>query len=261
LKTPQHITYFNVQAALGRKYLHPGGQWATEKLLALLPVLDSGSTVLEIGCGLGATAVMLLDRFPCSYVGLDSSPKMVKKSRRLLRAYESRVRIIECDLFKEDFPVASGSVEAVIAESVLAILDPIRITNECHRVLRRKGVLALNERIWGSSVGPSERRRLNELAENLYGFPFASEALATAGEWEAAMEEAGFKMARTEKLELSQLPESERTVEHPGMPQKLWLALFHPSIFRAQYHDRSIAREYADVWTSMENWIFVAEKV
>jgi len=52
-------------------------------LIRLLPRLEAGSTILEVGCGTGYNLVKLAKKFPtCTIYGLDTSETMIEKSRK-----------------------------------------------------------------------------------------------------------------------------------------------------------------------------------
>lgn len=52
-------------------------------LIRLIPDLQEGSTILEVGCGTGYNLIRLAKKFPnCTIYGLDTSETMIEKSRK-----------------------------------------------------------------------------------------------------------------------------------------------------------------------------------
>jgi ubiquinone/menaquinone biosynthesis C-methylase UbiE len=74
-------------------------------------------TILDLGCGSGLVAQMLLDRSPTARIlGVDSSTAMLRLARERLAPYGDRVRLAEGDLSaidQVDAPSGCGAVVAV----------------------------------------------------------------------------------------------------------------------------------------------------
>lgn len=261
MKTKGYISYYNAQASLGRSFLHPGARWATENLLSLIPGPNSGSQLLELGCGLGHSAKLFLDRFPVSYLGIDSSSRMLRKAEKLLRSYGARARLLQCDLTSGALPFQSGSFEVIIAESVLGILNSKAVIAECHRVLKKGGILAVNERIWGTRLNEEDRKSLNAECLESLGFPAASEDLATSAEWKNLFEVTGFMVSRMQKLEMDRLEGKTHKMPDANHMRKLWQCLLDPLTLSVLIKDRRVARRYAHLWNKMEAWLFIATKI
>jgi len=60
---------------LGKQVIHPGGRKATEELLGLA-ALAPGQQVLDIGCGVGTTAIAMAKRFMVAVTAADVSADM-----------------------------------------------------------------------------------------------------------------------------------------------------------------------------------------
>ena len=257
---PRHITYYNTQARLRKEFLHPGGKSATETLISQLPALTEDSVVLELGCGVGTTGKLLLKRSSCRYVGLDASPLMVYRARSRLGSYKERALVLRCDLKEREIPLISNSIDAIVAESVVAMLRPREIIGECYRVLKRSGVLALNDRIWGEMITPEERSRVNDLCRKNYGIRAAPEELATAAKWQNLLKAVGFEIVALQRLQ--QQGEDNSLSWSTGLRRLRngWAMVVHPSTIATYIQDRKVAHQYSDIWKKMENWIFIARK-
>ena len=63
------ISYFGLQAHMGTTK-HMGGLATTQELAGLCHV-GAGTYVLDVGCGVGATACYLVKQYDCRVMGVD----------------------------------------------------------------------------------------------------------------------------------------------------------------------------------------------
>lgn len=108
--------------------------------------LAQAQTVLDIGCGTGivARAVAQRGEFGGRILGVDQSPALIEAGRRLAVAegVDGRINFRVADVHSLDVP--DGSVDAVVAHTLIShVLDPLLILRESRRVLRPGGVLAV----------------------------------------------------------------------------------------------------------------------
>ena len=127
------------------------GAWERE-LRALLPddcgAKTAGASIVDLGCGSGASARRLLGAFPsaASCVGLDLSPHMIVVGRSLLRRAafsDARLRLVHGDAAATRRPSASADLVSlclVLHELPAAATD--EILAEANRVLKPGGHLA-----------------------------------------------------------------------------------------------------------------------
>jgi SAM-dependent methyltransferase len=106
---------------------------------AVLDLIASGGDLLDLGCASGELARHLA---AAGYrvTGCDIAPQML----RLAAAADPRgqVRWVKLDPGWRALPFETGSLDAVIASSVLEYLaDPATVLSECARVLRPGGTL------------------------------------------------------------------------------------------------------------------------
>lgn len=119
---------------------------AVERLLAEGRFREA-SRVLEVGCGTGRVAARLLReelRSNADYVGIDVSTTMVRLSRDRLAAWPRRAVVLQVPGGHEAIPAADASVDRVLTTYVMDLMtedDRAWTLNECHRVLRRGGLL------------------------------------------------------------------------------------------------------------------------
>jgi arsenite methyltransferase len=141
------ISYFELQAHLGTTK-HMGGLETTQKLIELCHVSET-DYVLEVGCGVGATACYLARTFGCRVVGLDLRESMVARCRERAKrdGVTDRVEFRVADALHMPFPDALFDV--VVCESVATFIeDKQRVVSECVRVSKPGGHVGLNEEIW-----------------------------------------------------------------------------------------------------------------
>lgn len=123
--------------------LHSGGRDAT-RLLAKLAGVEAGMEVLDIGCGVGGPARTLAADFGCSVVGIDVTAEYVKAAQMLT----DRVGLSETVSFREgnalDLEFDDEAFDVVWTQNVLMnVENKRRVLQEAHRVLRGRGILAL----------------------------------------------------------------------------------------------------------------------
>lgn len=119
--------------------LRPGGLALTQRALEQCRFAP-GARVLDIGCGLGASAGHLAQAQGLRVLGLDLSAKMLSEARRSHGALPLiRARA-------EAIPLAADSLDGVFLECVLSLTPrPQAVLAECRRVLRPQGKLVLSD--------------------------------------------------------------------------------------------------------------------
>lgn len=98
-----------------------------ELLVDWLDQLQVGE-VLDVGCGSGIVAEMVLERLPASSLaGLDASPAMLSLGRRRLERFGVRARLEEIDLAGTALPDWHEAFDAAIAVQALHHLEAERL--------------------------------------------------------------------------------------------------------------------------------------
>jgi ubiquinone/menaquinone biosynthesis C-methylase UbiE len=141
-----------IRAAIQRRF-------EAERLLALGGRVDGG-VALEVGCGRGVGAELILDRFGAARVdAFDLDPKMVALARERLAARGDRVRLWVGDAERIEAPDAS--YDAVFDFGILHHVPDWRAAlREIRRVLRPGGRLYAEEVMAAFIQHPLWRRLL-----------------------------------------------------------------------------------------------------
>jgi ubiquinone/menaquinone biosynthesis C-methylase UbiE len=140
-------SYFEFQAPFGATK-HGGGLRATEELAELCHI-GHGKLVLDVGCGVGMAPCDLAKRYGCRVIGVDIREGMLTKAADRARR-EGVERLVEFRVADaQELPFEDGHFDAVIAESVTALLeDKARGVGEYVRVAKPGGHVGINEMTW-----------------------------------------------------------------------------------------------------------------
>src|SRR5581483_12087306 len=118
-------------------------RWRTAENSAayLLPVLEPGMDLLDVGCGPGTITVDLAARVaPGKVVGIDSAPAAIEDATKLGTAVDFRV----ADLMASG--LAAGSFDVVHAHQVLQhVLDPVGALRAMGDLCKPGGVVAARD--------------------------------------------------------------------------------------------------------------------
>ena len=140
-------TIFDYQAQVGLTK-HLGGLQSTLALIEGCQV-KGGERVLEIGCGVGASAVYLASNYGCHVTGIDISERMIQRAREraMAKKVEHLTTFRTSDMNQLPFP--ANAFEVVFCESVLAFSqEKTKAVSEMARVTQPGGFIGINEAVW-----------------------------------------------------------------------------------------------------------------
>ena len=177
-------------AVLGKRVIHPGGRASTDRLLEWSRI-TAGQRVLDIGCGVGTTAIRLAREHGAQVVAADIAPLMRTRAQRNVAAagVVGHVQVEEADILALPYPDASFDV--VIAEAVTMFVDRPRAAAELARVCKPGGRVLATEFCWRKP--PTDKAREVFLGQVCPGLRFDTEA-----EWVGIYSNAGLEDVRTE---------------------------------------------------------------
>ncbi len=141
------LSYFELQAYIGTTK-HLGG-FETTKALVELCHIGQDTYVLEVGCGVGATACYLTKKYGCRVAGVDLRESMIVRSneRASREGVAERVEFRVADA--QSLPFEDALFDVVLCESVATFVkDKQKVVSEYARVTRPGGYVGLNEELW-----------------------------------------------------------------------------------------------------------------
>lgn len=150
----------------------------------------AGGRALEIGCGRGVGANLILELFGADTLdGFDLDPRMIGLARERTRAHVSRVRLWVGDATA--IPVASETYDAVFDFGIIHhVPEWRRVLSEVQRVLKPNGTFYSEEILRSFICNPVVRRLLDHPQVDRFD----------ANQFEAALRDAGLIPDSTRRL-------------------------------------------------------------
>jgi SAM-dependent methyltransferase len=181
---------YKFMATIGKRVIHPGGRASTETLLRWAGITES-SNVLDVGCGVGTTAIEIARRHGARVTAVDIAPLMLERASANVAASDvaDRVTVAPGDILDLDF--ADGAFDVVVAEAVTMFVDRSRAAGELVRVTAPGGRVLATEFFWRQP--PSDRAREIFLGQVCPGLEFD-----TIEDWERIYRGAGLTELETE---------------------------------------------------------------
>jgi ubiquinone/menaquinone biosynthesis C-methylase UbiE len=148
----------------------------------LLPALQTGQTLLDVGCGPGNLTVDLAARVaPGAVVGVDRSEKVIELAREeAAGAGATNVTFQVADAYA--LPFEDGSFDVAHAHQLLQHLgDPVAALRELRRVVRPGGVVAVRDADYAGMTWYPASGALDEWSALYHEVTQANGAEADAG--------------------------------------------------------------------------------
>jgi ubiquinone/menaquinone biosynthesis C-methylase UbiE len=171
-------------ADIGLKVIHPGGRRSTEQLITYAE-FEAGHQVLDIGCGVGTTAIEIAKRFGCNVTAVDILPSMIERATMNIKAagVGNRVKAEQGDILALQFD--DNTFDRVIIEAVTLFVDRPKALKEVARVCRAGGYLVDHEAFFSKEPPPG-------LLEMVYASPVPNVPADGIDDWIKLYEAAGF---------------------------------------------------------------------
>jgi ubiquinone/menaquinone biosynthesis C-methylase UbiE len=143
-------------ALLGKRVIHPGGTPSTKKIYDMAQ-LKEDHEVLEVGCGVGTTAIEIAKRHGCKVRAIDIDPFMVDQAKKNVAdiGLAHRVTVEQGDILALRYQDAS--FDRVVIETVTMFVEHHRAIQEVLRVCRPGGRIVDHEFTWKAE--PTEQVR------------------------------------------------------------------------------------------------------
>ena len=142
----------------GEGFLSPGGADEVARIVAGAPI--AGARVLDVGCGLGAIGLLLVERFGAAHVtGIDVEAPLVERAAARVEAAGLSHRISIRWVSPGPFPFDDGAFDVVFSkDSMIHIPDKPALYAEVHRVLVPGGWMLVGD--WfGNGLEPTPAMR------------------------------------------------------------------------------------------------------
>ncbi len=172
--------------------------------------IKEGETVLDLGSGAGFDCFLASKQVGNTghVIGVDMTPSMISKAR--INAEKTNVKNIEFRLEEiENLPVADGIVDVIISNCVINLSpDKQKVFNDCYRVLKKGGRLAISDVVAFAELPDAIRQDLT-----LFTGCMAGASLIT--EVEEMLKASGFK-----EIKITPKDESKSFISEwaPGTP-------------------------------------------
>jgi len=182
-------------AVLGKRVIHPGGRRSTDQLLEWAAI-SPGDRVLDVGCGVGTTAMRIARQTGAEVVAADISALMRQRAERSVKSSKlDNVRVENADILALPYP--DNSFDCVLAEAVTMFVDRSRAAAELARVCSPGGRVLATEFYWRAE--PSTEAREIFLGQVCPGLRFDSvqewvEIYSSAGLGEIQTDTGPFEM-------------------------------------------------------------------
>jgi SAM-dependent methyltransferase len=138
---------YKFMALIGKRVIHPGGRGATEALLGRAGISEA-SRVLDVGCGVGTTAIEIAQRHRADVTAVDIAPLMLERASANVQGagVGGSVSVEVGDILDLRYP--DDMFDVVIAEAVTMFVDRDRAASELTRVCRPGGRVLATEFLW-----------------------------------------------------------------------------------------------------------------
>ena len=183
---PSSINYLDLQAYTGATK-HMGGLEATKDLLQFCHI-NIGSIILDIGCGVGATACYLAKHYDCRVIGVDIRERMIERAieKAKIEKVAEKVTFLVADA--QELPFEAGMFDVTICESVATFIkDKPGVVQQCVRVTKNGGYVGFNEEVWVKTP-PTE-----EYMEYMRSKMDVGPNIPLMSDWERYLTEAGLQ--------------------------------------------------------------------
>lgn len=134
----------------------PGSEAATRRALSFLPPLGEGATIADIGCGTGASTMVLAQATDAKIIAVDLFGEFLRRLRdsAAAQSLDKRITTIEADM--ASLPIAPDSLDVLWAEGSIYNVGFERGINLWRPLLKDGGYIVVSEATWFTPERPQE---------------------------------------------------------------------------------------------------------
>jgi ubiquinone/menaquinone biosynthesis C-methylase UbiE len=254
--TEEQAEYFSLMADVDHTK-HIGGISATNKLAELCDIQE-GDVVLDVGCGVGISAVNLVEGYGCQVVGVDIMDRMIVRSQERVQreGVSSSTKFLVADA--RQLPFREGVFDATISESVISFIqDKQEVVDELIRVTKPGKRVGITEAIWFKKPKPEAAKYLSRTA----GLP---EGLLEHKEWEALLQDTDLQDIVAQSHQITILGEASNQFKRLGLANYLRilskaLKMMFTSKYRSMMKD-ALGQPGGDLYKHMGYGIYAGRK-
>lgn len=199
-------------AKMGKRVLRPGGIELTMTMLDNLHI-SSDDDVAEFAPGMGATAKIVLDKKPKTYVAIEQNEDAYKEVQKYLPEKDAKCIIGDA----QNTGLPSESADVLYGEAMLTMQPPLKkekIIQEAARLLRSGGRYGIHE----LSLKPDDLE--DEMKETIHRDLVKAIRVdarpLTVKEWQTLLEENGFRVVEVATHPMLLL-EKKRMIKDEGL--------------------------------------------
>ncbi len=142
------------------KYFIPEREQQMQMMIDLLKEIPRPTTVLELCCGEGLLAELILKAYPeVNYHGMDGSPLMLEKAAQRLSIFASRVQLSFFELNDRSWRKSDHLLQVVMSSLAIHHLEAVEkklLFGDVYTLLQAGGVFVIADMV--EPVSPSGRR-------------------------------------------------------------------------------------------------------
>jgi serine/threonine-protein kinase HipA len=146
--------YATVFAGMTRQ--GPGSERSTRKALSLLPPLPETGTVLDLGCGTGASTLVVADVIDRPVLASDVNPASLETLQQRARAAGLENRITTSIASADATGQPDDSAALIWCEGAIFTVGVEAGLKHWHSLLKRGGVVAFTEMCWFGADHPAD---------------------------------------------------------------------------------------------------------
>lgn len=196
------MRYFEIQSLVGTTK-HMGGFEVTQTLIERCALADK-ERVLDVGCGVGATASHLAKRGIPRVVAFDLLHSMVVQAKERARRDGVAAPLWFVTADAQYLPFVDGTFDGVLCESVITFIeDKTQVLQAFARVTRPGTCVGLNEEVWRRPPTGAMRN----YARTIWDIP---EEIPEADVWADTVRAVGFKNLWVQEYALDPKRESSQ---------------------------------------------------